>query len=85
MFPSSHCSGEVVILSPQTIEHTLGPVPEAIEHCQPTSTLQEASHPSPGAVPASSHFAVFVLYSTPSPHISVQVSGDEVVPPEQVQ
>jgi len=71
--------------SPHIEVHTLGPVPEAIEHCQPASTLQLASHPSPAAVPPSSHFAASVLNKTPSPHISVHVSRVVAVPPVHVQ
>ena len=83
--PSSHCSGEVVIPSPHTTEHTLGPVPLAIVHSQPASILQLASQPSSSSVLSSSHLVGSVLCSIPSPHISVQVSGVVNVPPEHVQ
>jgi hypothetical protein len=73
-----------LLLSPHTGDQVSAIEIDPPLQLNPVSIVQVLLHPSPFATFPSSQYVAIKLYLFPSPQISVQVSGVEADPPDQV-
>lgn len=74
----------MIFPSPQVSTQLLAVVRSPREHIHPVSTLHDESQPSSLTEFPSSQYPAVGIVTYPSPHTSIHVLADVVVPPDQV-